>query len=175
VLIGAIGASLLVGYFAGREHVKYEIRSVFEGAAEGISRRLNGGTPKPIAKSKVAAAKDQPIAAKLMRKGFYEGEYGRNAVTFTVEFVNRTGKPVRAFDGALTFTDLLGNEIYSAKLAINDPIAAGATYAWDGKLDFNQFMADHERLKNAEPQNLKLVLVTKKVLFDDGQVKEYDQ
>jgi len=175
VLIGAVVASLVVGYVAGREHVKYELRSAMSDAVEGFKRGLAGGPPPPAAKPKVKASKEQPIVGKLVRKGYHEGEYGRGAITFTVDFTNQTGKPVRAFDGVLTFTDLLGNEIYGAKFAINDPIAVGGSYEWDGKLDYNQFISEHERLRNAEPENMKLVLTTKKILFDDGQVKDFGQ
>ncbi|PZQ77576.1 MAG: hypothetical protein DI563_03205 [Variovorax paradoxus] len=167
MLAGAIAISLAIGYFAGREHLKYEMRTAFSDAADGVRHALTSREAPP-AKTKKLTGQEASIAIALKRKGFYEGEYGRNAITFSVDFTNQTGKPVRAFDGVLQFTDLLGNEIYSAKLAINDPIAAGATYAWDGKLDYNQFIADHERLRNASVENLKVVLRVKKVLSGDG-------
>ncbi|KFB74490.1 MAG: hypothetical protein AW09_000201 [Candidatus Accumulibacter phosphatis] len=175
LLLASVAASLVVGYFAGREHVKYELRSAFEDAAQGIRRLFTGDTPPKVDAPKPAAQREQPIVPSLVRKGFREGEYGRNAITFTVRFSNRTGKDIRAFDGNLVFTDLLGNEIHSAKLAINEPVTNGATYSWDGELSYNQFMSAHERLKGAEVENMKTLLVTKKVLFSDGEIKEYDR
>lgn len=37
---------LLVGYFAGREHVKYEIRATFTRAAEGVANAFSGTETK---------------------------------------------------------------------------------------------------------------------------------
>lgn len=177
ILLGAVLASFIVGYFAGREHIKYEMRSAFADAAEGIKRAFGGNSqpPKDPPKKQARAPQAAPISPKLLRKGFQEGEYGRNAVTFSVEFANLTGKDVRAFDGTIVFTDLLGNEIHGAKLAVNDRIAAGGTMTWEGKLDYNQFISSHERLRNAEIENMKVVYTVKRVMFEDGEVKEFAQ
>lgn len=46
----AVLFGILLGYFAGREHVKYEMRSAIESAAEGISESLSaafGGNSEP--------------------------------------------------------------------------------------------------------------------------------
>jgi hypothetical protein len=173
VLLASVAASFVVGYLAGREHIKYELRSAFADAAQGIKRAFGGDAPSSPSKPKASAQREQPIVPSLLRKSFREGEYGRNAITFTVEFSNKTGRDVRAFDGNLVFTDLLGNEIHSAKLAINDPVAAGESLSWDGELSYNQFISAHERLRGAEVENMKIILVTQKVLFTDGEVKEY--
>lgn len=175
ILLGAVLASFVVGYFAGREHVKYEMRSAFADAAEGIKRAFGGGSqePKDPPKKQAKAPRAAPITPLLLRKGWQEGEYGRNAVTFAVEFSNLTGKDVRAFDGAIVFTDLLGNVIYGAKLAVNDRIGVGSTLTWEGKLDYNQFISSHERLRNAEIENMKVIYTVNRVMFEDGEVKEY--
>lgn len=177
ILLGAVLASFVIGYFAGREHIKYEMRSAFADAAEGIKRAFGGGSQQPTdpPKKQATAPQASPIAPRLMRKGWQEGDYGRNAVTFAVEFSNLTGKDVRAFDGTVVFTDLLGNEIHGAKLAVNDRIAAGGAMTWEGKLDYNQFISSHERLRNAEIENMKVVYTVKRVMFEDGEVKEYAQ
>lgn len=39
-IIVAVLIGLSIGYFAGREHIKYEMRSAFQSAAEGISQSL---------------------------------------------------------------------------------------------------------------------------------------
>jgi predicted RNA-binding Zn-ribbon protein involved in translation (DUF1610 family) len=174
VLVAAVITSFIVGYFAGREHLKYEMRSAIENATAGLRNAFGGGGNQPAAKPptpKVTQA--SPITATLLRKRWLERDYGRSEITFAVTFANSTGKDVRAFDGLLIFTDLLGNEIHSAKLAINDPVQSGQSLEWEGKLDYNQFMAPHERLRNIETENTKIVFVLKKVLFADGQVKEY--
>jgi len=99
---------------------------------------------------------------------------GEEAITFKVRFDNRTGKDVRAFEGRLTFLDLLDNDILGSRLAINDPIKAGATMDWEGKLDYNQFMNDHERLRNESLENLKTRFIVTKVLFADGTSQKFE-
>lgn len=169
----AVVVSLAVGYFAGREHLKYEFRSALADAAQGFRQALSGGAPaKP---SKQVAAREQPIVPTLVQKGFRDEEYGQDTITLAVDFANRTGRDIRAFDGSLMFTDLLGNSILTAKVAINEPVAAGATYSWSGGISYNQFIAAHQSLRDAELQNMKIQLQTEKVLFSDGQTKEYDQ
>jgi hypothetical protein len=57
-------AGLVIGYFAGREHLKYEMRSAFSSAAEEFSARLSGAfgtsdTSEPrVAGEKVEAEED---------------------------------------------------------------------------------------------------------------------
>lgn len=177
----AFAAGLILGYFLGREHIKYELRSVFQDAAAGISKGLGaafgtGSSKAPEQRKQPPKGKQTfPITATLTKKGWYGGEYGRNAITFTVSFANAAGKDVRAFDGSLVFTDLLGNEILGAKLAVNDPVSSGQSLEWEGKLDYNQFISSHERLRNAEVQNTKVNFVLRRILFADGEVKEYAQ
>lgn len=40
-IIVAVLIGLAIGYFAGREHIKYEMRSAFQSAAEGISESFS--------------------------------------------------------------------------------------------------------------------------------------
>lgn len=173
--------SLAIGYFAGREHLKYEMRSAFSTAAEelkqGLSNAFAGeGTSTPTATSKSTKkeepAKPQPIGAVVTAKDFRNRDYDagiyEEAITFTVRFDNRTGKDVRAFEGRLTFLDLLDNDILGSRVAINDSVKAGATMDWEGKLDYNEFMDDHERLRNEALENLKTRFIVTKILFSDG-------
>jgi hypothetical protein len=74
----------------------------------------------------------------------------------------------------LTFTDLLDNKIYSTKLAINDPVGAGATIKWNGSTSYNQFLEADQRLKNAEQANIKINFAPRKILYADGNTKMFD-
>ena len=164
----------LAGYFVGREHLKYEMRSALENAAAGIKSALSGAADKPTEQPrKPKVTKSFPVKATLLRKGVRSLDYGRSEITFAANFSNATGKEIRAFDGVLTFTDLLGNEILSAGLAVNDSLAAGGSLEWEGKLDYNQFISSHERLRNAETENTKVTFTLKKILFADGTVQDF--
>jgi hypothetical protein len=177
---------LIVGYFAGREHLKYELRQTFQAAADGVKKTLSsaagvGPTSSESEKKETPAPKPKepsPFSVTLVKKGFQAADYSvdiKAAITFEVNFDNLTGKDIRAFDGSLTFTDLLDNTILSAKLAINDPVSSGSQLDWSGQLGYNQFIDKHERLKNEEFQNLKVRFDVKKILFSDGSVKEFEK
>jgi len=60
--IVAASLGILIGYFAGREHLKYEMRSAFESAAEGISESLSsafGGNAETDQEQKESGGKRQ--------------------------------------------------------------------------------------------------------------------
>ena len=175
-------ACLVIGYFIGREHIKYQMRSAMQDAVktmqEGISSAFGGNAGTPPEPKKQQKAEDQPIVATLLKKGFspsdiHNGKF-EEQVTMTVSFSNKTGKEIRAFDGTLEFTDLLGNTVIASRVEINEPIALNGTYDWEGSLEYNQFMNDHERLRSESKENLKAVMHVGKVLFSDGTTKEYE-
>jgi hypothetical protein len=117
-----------------------------------------------------------PFQVVLRGKAFREADYPsrvEDAITIKVAFTNSSGKDVRAFDGVLGFTDLLDNNIYLARLAINEPVAAGAIFEWDGKVRYNRFEDSHRHLKNEKFENLKTYFEPRKILFADGTTKEF--
>lgn len=98
----------------------------------------------------------------------------QNIITINLAFTNITGKDVRAFDGILEFTDLLNNEIHSARVTINEQITAGATLEWTGNLDYNKYIDSHQRLRNEKIENIKVYFKTHKILFSDGTTQEFE-
>ncbi|QEY73222.1 hypothetical protein [Pseudomonas denitrificans (nom. rej.)] len=171
----ALVAGLVIGYFAGREHMKYEIRSAFQDSFKGLAGIFSGKPDAPKSADRPAKPESlpSPITVSLISKGFVKGEYGDDKITLDLLFANSTGADVRAFDGVVEFTDLLGNEILSSKIAINDPVAVDAKLSWQGTINFNQFIQRHKDFANAEPQNIKTSFRLTKVLFADGTMKAY--
>lgn len=179
---------LLIGYFAGREHLKYELRTAFQSAAEQFQAGLTGamgGSAAPAASKSATTeqpapkpSEPSPLHATLLSKGFHNASISsgdfEDAITFTVSFENTSDKDIRAFDGVLTFYDLLDNEILSAKVQINETVKAGSALKWDGVLDYNQFMDTHKRLRGEGKKNLRVVFLPRKVLMADGTNKEFD-
>jgi hypothetical protein len=175
---------IAIGYFAGREHLKYEMRtalgSVAQGMKQSLQSKLGGAGPSTQRAASPSAPKlTKPFDVALLNKGFEASDpRSRNyqdLITFSIEFTNLTGKNIRAFDGALTFTDILDNEIYGAKLAITDPVSAGAKFTWRGQLNYNQFIDAHRKLRNESAENLKIIFSPKKLLFSDGTTKNYGE
>lgn len=164
----ALGLGLFAGYFIGREHIKYELRSAIAGVAENVRRNMSGETDsKP---------NDVPIFSAILRKKtFQDADFPKvqAAVLMEISFDNLTGKDVRAFDGTLVFTDLLDNPIIPIGIKINDPVGAGQSYTWEGGLEYNQFKSQHKAIRSAEIGNIKMRFDVKKVLFADGTIQEY--
>lgn len=193
-LIVTAVVSLVIGYFAGREHLKYEMRSALSEAAAELQKGLNsvfGGAEPPSgpAPSKAQGKRSaklgqpekptenptptpQPIAVTLTSKKFrgtdFEAGRYQEAITFALKLDNRTGKDVRAFEGTLMFYDLLDNPILASKLTITDAIKTGASIEWKGQIDYNQFLDRHQRLASEDLANLKVTFEASKVLFGDG-------
>lgn len=181
-IVVACVVCLAIGYFAGREHVKYQMRTAMQDAVKefqtGLSAAFGSGEQKNTREQPKAPAEDQPIVVSLIKKGFspkdiYNGKFD-DEITITVSFDNRTGKEVRAFDGVLQFTDLLDNRIIGSRVEINKSIAVGSALSWEGALDYNQFMSEHQRLRSEQRDNLKVSFHVGKILFADGTTKEYE-
>lgn len=175
-------ATLVVGFFAGRWYLKYEVTSAMNSAAEKISGATSGlahlgapaDAPKPAApKPEAKPAFNASLVAKDFREADYSGGTAIHAAnTFTITFENLTGKDIRAFEGKLVFTDLFDNVISSIGGVISHPVAAGETMTWKGEARYNQFDADDQRLRSAALQNLKFRFITSKLLFADGTIEE---
>lgn len=175
-------AGLVIGYFAGREHIKYELRQTLQTAAENITKSFSTALNPTQLEQKQAAPPaikpkaPPPLSVSLEKKGFQEANYRTgldDAITFSITFRNLTDGDIRAFDGNLIFTDLLDNIILSANVAINDLIKMNSNLEWTGQINYNKFMDKHRRLRSEDLQNIKIQFNTKKILFTDGTVKEF--
>jgi hypothetical protein len=118
-----------------------------------------------------------PLQIALVSKGFkasniHAGDF-EDDITIQLAITNVLNKDIRAFDGVVTFTDLLDNEILSLKIAINEALKAGSVLSWKGAIKYNQFMDTHQRLRNEQQNNLKIRFMTRKILFTDGTTKDY--
>ena len=179
--IAALIVGLVVGYFAGREHVKYEIRSAMAESLAGLGAIFGGepkpavdaNKPKPSTSAPKIVTKELPITAQLARKGFVEGEYGQSQITTDFVFTNQSPSDIRAFDGVILVTDLLGNEIIRINIAVNELIAKGAPLVWSGGIDYNKFLDRHQRFRNEPQENLKISFEVKKVLYSDGRLEQF--
>jgi hypothetical protein len=120
---GLVG--LIIGFFAGREYLKYEIRTAFQSAFGDIQKSLSSFVgdlgkspaaasarpslaaspgPPPAAKS----TEPSPIAVALISKGFKTGRI-EDEITLELSVRNLGKRDIRAFEGTLRFTDLLDN------------------------------------------------------------------
>lgn len=154
------------------------------GVIEGFSEAAEN--PDGLSASKLSTGKRQfqkspnaqpPLRIALVEKGFEPSNFRagnyQDYITFHFAITNDMDKDIRAFDGVVTFTDLLDNEILSMKIAVNQLYRVGAVDSWQGTLDYNQFMSEHRRLKNEDQQNLKVRFSTRRILFADGTSRDF--
>jgi hypothetical protein len=187
--IFAAAAELAIGFLAGREEMKYEITSAFRDLGKAVMQNFGKAVPSVLPPPSLVtpSSTERPpaprvpeppsIGIKLLKKGFKPSDLAahdfEDDITLNLELADLTNQDIRAFDGTVIFTDLLDNEIMSIRLAVNDPIKAGATINWQGGIRYNQFIDRHQRLRDAEEQNMKVKFETKKILFADGTTKEF--
>lgn len=180
---------LVVGYFAGREHLKYEVRnaigSAFSGVASGFNNSPSKTSPALALDMKSETQQNAvpptvepaPMTATLLSKKFVPSNPSvkryEDYIAFRLRFDNLSDRDIRAFQGVIKFYDLLDNLILAANVAINDPVDANSSLEWPGQIDYNQFRDSHQGLRNAEMQNMKVRFQTEKILFNDGTVKEF--
>lgn len=180
-VVAALVIGLFLGYFAGREHVKYEFRSALQDSLAGLGAAFGGGAKSTPTKTTSKAPEVSPkpeitspiMTGAVLDKGFFEGEYGQDSITLDMQFGNESGRDIRAFEGVMTFRDLLGNLILNLNVAINEPIAKGQKVNWAGGIDYNQFKDSHQRLRSEPLENIKADFRVGKILYSDGELKEF--
>jgi hypothetical protein len=113
------------------------------------------------------------LLGKEVAQGGEEAADHKHKIKLSVAFENLAGKPIRAFEGVLRFTDSHDNKLYSSKIAVSKMIAEGGTLAWDELLDLGKLDDLGKRLLVDDQENLKAVFQVKKLFFVDGTVKKY--
>jgi hypothetical protein len=151
---------------------------LLDASSKSVSSGPNRSTP-PSKTQQSKIAEPSPVELTLFSKKFREANFRatpviQTAIEFELSIVNKTQQQIRAFDGILTFTDILDNELLSSKLAINDPLNAGSSVRWSGEIEYNQFMDSHKRLRSADLQNIKIKFVPRKLLYADGSSREFN-
>jgi hypothetical protein len=53
-------------------------------------------------------------------------------------------------------------------LTISDPIKADSKATWTGNIKYNQFISEHQSLRNTELADMKIVWLPSEILFADG-------
>ena len=113
VLIAMI-VGLMIGFVAGREQMKYQIKSaVVDGFAEIFSPSTGGDKKAPEVEKKQETKKKETapiVVASLLNKG-YEKQGYQDYITFSIKFENFGNKNIRAVSGEVEFQNILGEVI----------------------------------------------------------------
>lgn len=119
----------------------------------------------------------QPIALRLTDKTFRAANYQagtyEDRIALAFEFTNNLQKEIRAFTGTVVFMDLFDREILRVNLTIEQRVEAGGNGTWEGGIDYNQFMDEHNRLRVIEGADLVVGFELKMVMYSDGTREKY--
>lgn len=163
----------LVGFFLGREQIKYQIRSGIQDAFSELGNAFNGSSDTTETKTeKKKGIQEQPLSITLLNKGLKKVNYS-DVITLDLEIKNALNKDVKAFIGTVTFYDLFDREIMPVTITYEDGVKAGGTATWEGSIDYNQFMDTHQRLGAIEFENVSMVSEINQIVFSDGTKQDY--
>ncbi len=90
-------------------------------------------------------------------------------ISLTFAYRNTGPKPIRAFEGDVTFLGTVGDTIYSAHLKVDQPLRPGQTWREPGRIiKYNPFRAEHTRLRTTPLSKMTVVWRPSAVVFTDG-------
>lgn len=133
---------------------------------------------KPASEQKASKAKpqasEQIISVTLLNKVFSEKKYG-HGIYFDLKFTaSNLDKPARAIKGSLLINDLFGETIMAIKWPLNDPIAPNESKTETGTgFDYNQFMSEHQRIRDTSLENLRASFRVDSILYEDGTRQDF--
>jgi hypothetical protein len=104
---------------------------------------------------------------KLLPENYEAGRYHAE-VELTCQGKNNSDRRVRAYQGSLEVTDILGNQIISLSLTNESPLGAHETGRFTRYWEINQFIDSNTRFATADFENLRFVWTPEKVIFTDG-------
>lgn len=129
-----------------------------EATAPQAARAVSGDLPAPLAFSLV----DRDLSL-----------LDPDRATLALNFENLAGKPIRAFEGVVKYTDLQDHAVYSAPVSVSALIPEGGALRWEQHVETARLDEKGRRLLSEEVANLKAVFLVKKVFFVDGAVQKY--
>ena len=123
-----------------------------------------------------AELETSPVTLELISFGFvesgpdndYANDY-RDWFDIVFDVTNNTESPIRAARGVVLFQDLLGDIIWRVNLQISDPMEAGQTIQWIGKVDFQTFNDSHRRMKNLRVRDMAVVFDDVQAIYAEGE------
>jgi hypothetical protein len=170
---------------ADRAELAHIAKAAEPKAAETKSAEPRTATPEipvPPAKPEIAKPADvkpdigeqaPPIAFALVDREVSQSVEEGEKVTFSLNFENLSGKPIRAFEGVVKLTDQRDNPIFSSKISVSALISEGGALHWDQHVDARKLDAKGKRIVSEDKENLKAVFLVKRVFFVDGSVQKY--
>jgi hypothetical protein len=113
---------------------------------------------------------DSMFDVKLTGKRVFEANYSKQ-LGFNLLLTNHTEKDIKAVQGVCIFSDLFDQEILRLNITLEENVPAGQSVKNnDYSMELNQFMAEHNRLRTIEMENLKMRFEAQAIIFKDGSI-----
>jgi hypothetical protein len=87
---------------------------------------------------------------------------------FEVAFTSNLDNPVRAFTGVVVLQDLFERDIIRITVTVEEPLQPGGTVTYEDRVEYNQFMDSHQRLRSIAQSDLITIFDLETVIFQDG-------
>jgi hypothetical protein len=107
------------------------------------------------------------LTVTLYEKGFATVAY-QDYVTLRLSYENRSGKDIRGFKGTVVFNDLFGDKIKEVTLKEDEVLRAGETRRVSRSISYNQFIAESQKLRDTQLENMHVAWVPDLIMFNDG-------
>jgi hypothetical protein len=176
----AFALGLALGFVAGWESMKHQIRSAFTKAFSGTQESSSGSSGPAVAQETPAAVRGSMAAAEptitprapivgvdLLRKEFVDGRVS-DQISFALKWTNLGEREIRAFTGVLVFRDLFDRPIQRVNLTYEDGLKPGEVKSWEGAIRYRQFNDGDIRLRSIELKDLGVTFEPRQILYSDG-------
>ena len=105
-------------------------------------------------------------------KRFHPANYGAgdsgDRIHFTLHFQNHLHKAVRAFRALLLSRTCLMSSFWRVTLTHEAGISARGNAVWQGGMEYNQFLASHQRFLSVDLHDMAVFFELESVIYGDG-------
>ena len=139
---------------------------------EALLQKLTAPTEKVDDDAEALAAADSTLPLTLGRWSyrFVSGDFGNNFYAIQLELTNNSAKGIKLIDASVQFSDLLDESIYGLKVDPDLKIPPGKKIVDSGKYGINQFIPSQARMRSMNIEDIKCLLVVRRIVFDDNSV-----
>jgi len=118
------------------------------------------------------------ISIKLVKKNYHQANYdvgdSGDRIDLVFRFTNHLPKDIRAFTGVVIFRDLFERDILRINLTSEKIVQAQKSIDWEGGIEFNQFISEHQRLLNIDQKDLSVDFITQHIIYTDDSRQSFD-
>lgn len=117
-----------------------------------------------------------PVIVRITGISFHESNRSNNWandyrdwIAIVLEVNNTLSRDIRAIRGTVDFYDIFDEQWWSLGVTINDPIPAGSTIEWNGRVTYNSFNAQHRLARNTKVDDTYVEFRDVQVILLDGE------